>query len=91
MDTILDTHYQPWRSHVVAQVVVGVGGQAKVTIHQRHQGQGRSPGRQGQLLQAGGRGGGSPGTHPRPEASAPLSPAPQPQALPGTCCPDNGC
>lgn len=34
MDAVLDTHHQPWRSHLVAQVVVGVGRQAEVAIHQ---------------------------------------------------------
>lgn len=52
VNTILDTHHKPWRSHFVAQVVARVGCQAEIAVHQGHQGQGPGPGRQGQLLQA---------------------------------------
>lgn len=54
VDTVLDTHHQPWRCHLVAQVVVRVSRQAEIAIHQRHQGQGGGRGRQGQLLEANG-------------------------------------
>lgn len=87
VDTVLDTHHQPWMCHLVAQVVVRVSRQAEIAIHQRHQGQGGGRGRQGQLLEATGMSG---GRHwlgvPRSPA---LSPAPS-RAPPGTC-PDSGC